>query len=191
MEQKISKPSKTSKPKISFEIIAQLLHKENHARAIAKRLRTNHMTVIRKLKELTESNVVDSRIEGRNKIYYLKKTLEARGHIIMAELYTLEKTLEKYPELRKIANAVQKYPKIQIAMIFGSYAKGTAKKESDIDIYIETTDREIKKKLEQLSSRLAVKIGDYDPDSPLIKEIDKEHVIIKGAERYYEKKKPF
>ncbi|MHA2343025.1 MAG: nucleotidyltransferase domain-containing protein [Candidatus Hodarchaeales archaeon] len=190
MEQKISKPSKTSKPKISFEIISQLLHKENHARAIAKKLRTNHMTVIRKLKELTDTNVVDSRTEGRNKIYYLKKTLEARGQIIMAELYRLEKTLEKYPELRKIADTIQKDAKIQLAIIFGSHAKGTAKKGSDIDLYIETKNRKIKKELEHLSTRLAVKIGDYDPDSPLIKEIEKNHVIIKGAEKFYEKKKP-
>ncbi|KUG19905.1 hypothetical protein ASZ90_010364 [hydrocarbon metagenome] len=44
-------------------------------------------------------------------------------------------------------------------MFFGSYAKGTADRKSDIDLYIETDDREVKRDLEQAHSRLSVKRG--------------------------------
>jgi hypothetical protein len=40
---------------------------------------------------------------------------------------------------------------------------------------------------ELLNSRMSVKIGEYDRSNPLIKEIEKKHVIIKGVEPFYEK----
>ena len=82
---------------------------------------------------------------------------------------------------------IQKNKKIGLAILFGSYAKGRATNDSDIDIYIATEDRELKKKIELVDSKLNVKIGKYNQKSPLIKEIEKDHVILKGVEIYYEK----
>jgi hypothetical protein len=45
----------------------------------------------------------------------------------------------------------------------------------------------LKQELEQLNSMLSVKIGEFDRSNPLIKEIEKNHIIIRGAENYYEK----
>lgn len=171
---------------LSSEIIDVLLVEESHARALAKKLNTNHMTVINRLRELVDENVLDSRTEGRNKIYFLKRSIEARNRVIVAELYKLNKTLEKYPELRGIITNIRENPEIKLAVLFGSYAKDTAEKNSDIDIFIETKDRNLKHELELMNSKLSVKIGDYDRSNLLIKEIEKNHVIIKGAESYYE-----
>jgi predicted nucleotidyltransferase len=82
---------------------------------------------------------------------------------------------------------IQQNKKIGLAVLFGSYARGKANKNSDIDIFIETKDRKLKQELELLNSRLSVKIGEYDRSSPLIKEIEKNHVILKGVEPFYEK----
>ena len=172
---------------LSLVIIDNLTGKEFHARALAKKMESNHMTVARKLKELLNENVLDFRMEGRNKVYFLKKTLEARNYTIMAEIHKLNKVLKKYPELRKILKNIQQNKGLELAVLFGSYAKGTARENSDIDVFIETTDKNLKKSLEQLNSRLSIKIGEFDMSSPLIKEIEKNHVIIKGAESYYEK----
>ncbi len=76
-------------------------------------------------------------------------------------------------------------------MIFGSYAKGTAAKNSDVDIFIETNDKKIKEELSIIDSKLSIKIGDYNKNNPLIKEIERNHTIIKGVEEYYEKNKFF
>jgi predicted nucleotidyltransferase len=89
--------------------------------------------------------------------------------------------------LRGIIEAIRKNIKIKLAILFGSYAKGIAKQDSDIDIFIETKERSIKKELENLNSKLSVKIGDFDQSNPLIREIKKNHVIIKGIEQYYER----
>ncbi|HLB69413.1 MAG TPA: nucleotidyltransferase domain-containing protein [Candidatus Methanoperedens sp.] len=172
---------------ITSEILNVLFGEEIHARALAKRLDINHMTVMRNLKELVRENVLEFRKEGRNKVYFLKKNMEARNYELISELYKLNKTLEKYPELRKTIKNIQQNKEIGLAILFGSYAKGTANKNSDIDVFIETKDRNLKKELELLNSRLSVKIGEYDRSSPLIKEIEKNHIIIKGAEIFYEK----
>ncbi len=177
--------------KLSIEIVAALLEAESHARALAKKLNTNHMTVINRLRELVDENVLDFRMEGKNKVYFLKKSVEARNHVIIAELYKLNKTLDRHPELRNIIMRIQENPRIRLAVLFGSHAKGTAKKGSDIDIYIETKDRNLKEELERLNSRLSVKIGGYDRSNLLIKEIEKNHVIIKGVELYHEKNRLF
>jgi len=174
---------------ITNEIVLLLSGNNLHTRALAKELNTNHVTVINKLESLMEENVVDFKQEGKNKVYFLKKSVEARNYVIMAELYKLNKVIRIYPALRKIIEAIKRHSKIKLAILFGSYAKGIAKRDSDIDIFIETRDRNLKKELQLLNSKLSVKIGNYNRTNLLIREIEKNHVIIKGVEMYYEKAK--
>ena len=174
-----------------LEILKELLNSPNHIRGIAKKLNTNHMTIVRRIKELTKENVVDYRQEGKNKVYFLKKTIEARNYVFSTENYKLNKLLEKYPQLRIIIDKIKSDNLIKLALLFGSYAKGIAKTDSDIDIYIETRDKKIKEDLKLANSKLSIKIGEYDSSNLLIKEIWKNHVILKGIEEYYEKNKFF
>lgn len=169
-----------------FEIINSLVGKSWHIRSLAKELGINHMTILRRLNELSKENVLDSNEDGKNKIYFLKNTSEAKAYVFMAENYKLNHLLRKFPRLRKIVEKIQNEKSIKLAMIFGSYAKDLVKKESDIDIYIETINKRIKNELELLDLKLSIKIGKYNKDSLLIKEIEKNHVIIKGVEKFYE-----
>jgi len=172
---------------VSIQIVALLLRSDSHPRKLAQDLGLSHTTVLRKLKGLLDGNIVDFRMEGKNKTYFLKKTLEARVHVYVAEWYALENLIQEAPHLRSIIKAVQEREDFPLAVIFGSYAKGTADKKSDIDLYIETEDRETKRELERCHSKLSVKIGLWDPENLLIQEIVKNHVIVKGVERFYEK----
>ncbi len=172
-------------------IVGALLSGETHLRAIAKKLNTNHMLVSRRIRELISENVLDFYIKGKNKVYFLKKTIEAKNYVFISEFYKLNRFLKLYPVLRPIVERIQKHERIKLAIIFGSYARGMASPDSDIDIFIETKDRNLKKELEQLNSRLSVKIGSYTRSSPLIKEIEKNHIIIKGVELFYERSKFF
>lgn len=176
---------------LTNEVILLLLKEKLHVRAIAKKLKVNHVTVMNRLEELMRENVLDFKQEGKNKVYFLKKTVEARSYVIMAECYKLNMTLKMYPELRNIVKAIQKHSKIKLSLLFGSYAKREVREDSDIDIFIETKDRKLKKELELLNSRLSVKIGNYDRSNKVIREIEKDHVIIKGVELFYEKNKFF
>ena len=52
-----------------WEILLELLKNENHVRGLAKSLNTNHMAMVRKIKELSNANVVDYTLKGKNKVY--------------------------------------------------------------------------------------------------------------------------
>lgn len=174
-----------------LEIVNELLRGNNHIRGLAKKINVNHMSILRKIKKLEYENVVDFKVEGKNKTYFLKKTVEAKNYVFILENYKLNRILNKYPVLRSITERVRRDNRIKLAVLFGSYAKGIAKLDSDIDIYIDTRDNNLKRELSLLDTRLSIKIGKYDKSSLLIKEIEKNHVIIKGIELYYEKNKIF
>ena len=169
------------------EIVALLIKEDLHTRAIADQLRSNHATVLRKLRDLTEDNIVDFRMEGKNKVFHLKRTIEGRNAAMIAEIYKQSSIVSKYPVLRGIFQAIQEMPEIPLAILYGSYGKGLATKGSDIDIFIETSDSLKKKQLKQRHSLLSVKIGVFDTKDLLIREMMKDHIIIKGVEVYYEK----
>ena len=173
------------------EIVNELLNGENHIRGIAKNLNTNHMNIARKVRELSKENVVDYKKNGKNKTYFLKKTIEAKSNVFSAENYKLNKLLRKYSNFRRIVEKIQKDKRIKLAILFGSYAKGIAKNDSDIDIYIETTNKKIKEEIALIDSKISVKIGEYNKSNLLIREIERNHVILKGVEIYYEHNKFF
>lgn len=172
-------------------IVESLLKSANHIRGLAKLLNTSQTTIARKAIELQKNNVVDFRTEGKNKVVFLKNSLEAQQYAYQAEISKFLETLKKYPNLRRIFTLIKKNEKISLAILFGSYAKGTAKKESDIDIYIDTQNKKLKDEIELISSKINVKIGKYNKESLLIKEIEKNHTIIKGLEVFYEKNNLF
>mgnify|MGYP006293556813 CR=1 FL=1 len=167
-------------------IINILLQEELHVRSIAKKLRAPHATISRKLQELKDEHVVDAKEEGKNKIYFLKTNLLAKNAILQAELQKLSNIMQEHPELEIIFEEILEKTKEKLIILFGSYAKGLAKKESDIDIYIETKQRTVKKTIEEIHSKINVKIGSFDTNTPLIKEIIKNHIIIRGQEQFYD-----
>ncbi|MDD5143324.1 nucleotidyltransferase domain-containing protein [Methanoregula sp.] len=172
---------------LTNEIIVLLLKEDLHARAIAEKLAANHVTVLRKLRDLETENVVDFRIEGKNKTYTIKRSIEGRNAAMIAELYRQSMAVSRYLVLREIFDAIHEMPDISLALLFGSYAKGLAAKESDIDIFLETADPVRKKQLEHKHSLLSVKIGRFDTDDLLVREIIKDHIIIRGIELYFER----
>ncbi len=175
------------KRNIELDIVELLIRRENHVRGIAKILNESHSTVSRKLKILKKWNVIDSRKEGKNKIFYLKKNFISRCYIMQAEMHKLEKLFRRYPELSVMFEDILRKTDERMIVLFGSYAKGLASKGSDIDIYVETKNRDVKKAIEDVHSGINVKIGAFDASAPLIKEIIKDHVIIRGVEEFYEK----
>ncbi|MBS3145687.1 nucleotidyltransferase domain-containing protein [Candidatus Woesearchaeota archaeon] len=170
---------------VELDILELLLKSDNHVRGIAKKLDESHSTIL--LNNLQKENVIDSRKEGKNKIFYLKKNLISRSYILTTELHKLAKLLRKHPELSVIFEEILQKSDEKLIILFGSYAKGLEKKDSDIDIYIETKSRNVKKVIEDIYSKINVKIGTFDTKSPLIKEIIKEHIILRGIEVFYDK----
>ena len=175
----------------TYEILLFLLKKDRHGRELAKELKTSLTRVQAILTELRNINVLDYRIEGKNHIYFIKKNLVSKSFILNAENYKLAKILSKHPELEPLFQDIIKKSQCHLILLFGSYAKNTERKESDIDIYIETTNPKIKEEAQKIYDLISVKIGKFNVNDLLIKEIMKNHAIIKGGENYYEKVKFF
>jgi predicted nucleotidyltransferase len=176
---------------IKTEIIGALTRQPWHVRGIASLLNQSHSTIARALIELEQENAVNSQIVGKNKIYSLKKNLIGKSYVFRTEYYKQEKLLHKFPLLEPIIEDLLNKCKENIIVIFGSYAKFTPKTDSDIDVYIETKSLKFKKELEKINSKLSIKIGELNQESLLIKEIIKNHIILRGVEEFYEKTRFF
>ncbi len=172
---------------LELEIILLLLKGENHLRNIARALEAPHSTILRKLNRLIKENVLDYKMEGKNKVFFIKNNLQAKNYVFNAERYKLIRLLKKYPDLNIIIEDILKRTKETTIILFGSYAKFIAKKDSDIDIYIETKNKKSKEQVEDINSKIKVKIGPFDIDSLLIKEIIKNHIILRGIDEFYDK----
>ena len=176
---------------ILYNIILNLIKKDSHLRQIAKDIDVNHMTVKRALDTLVKENVLDVREEGRNNVFSFKKNLRARKYIYNAENYKMIMLFRCYPELEPIISEVLNESKSSLVILFGSFANFSSGKNSDIDIYIDTNNIQEKKEIELINSKINVKIGKFDINSLLIKEIIRNHVITKGVEEFYEKTRFF
>jgi predicted nucleotidyltransferase len=177
--------------RLEFEIILVLLREKNHLRDIARILKASHSTIMRKINVLVKENILDYKTEGKNKIFSIKNNLQAKNYVFNAERYKFIKLLKEYPKLNIILEDVLKVSEERLIILFGSYAKFIAKEDSDIDIYIETNDKKSKEKIGSINSKINIKIGTFDRNDLLIKEIIKNHVILKGVEEFYEKIKFF
>lgn len=175
--------------KVSYEaeVLLCLLKRETHGRELAKGLETSLTRIQSILNELRRQNVLDYAVEGKNHIYFIKKTLLAKTLVLNAENYKLAKLLCEFPSLEPVfKEVIQKYPG-QMIILFGSYAKFVPKEESDIDLYMESADKKAKETISRIDERLRVKIGRFNKEDPLIQEITKNHIIIQGGETFYEK----
>ena len=176
---------------LDLEIILLLIKQDYHIRGLAKALNESHSTVLRKLDRMFKEGAIDYKREGKNKIFFLKQNMISRNYVLQAEAHKLNLLIRKYPELIVILEEISKKTNERLIVLFGSYAKFRAKKDSDIDVYIETDDMHTKKIVESVHSKINVKIGQFDLKSSLIKELIKDHVIIRGIEEFHEKEQFF
>lgn len=176
-----------NKNNLELEIILVLLGNKTHLREIARILKESHSTILRRINELIKENILDYKKEGKNKVFFIKDNLKAENYVYSAEIHKLNKILKKHPDLSVIFEDIKKNFSKGMIILFGSYAKGNSKEDSDIDIYLETNDNKLKNKLKELNSKLSVKIGKFDTKSLLINEIIKNHIIIRGLEDFYER----
>ena len=170
-----------------YEVLLLLLKKEMHGRELAKELKTSLTRVQAILNELRELNVLDYKAEGRNHVYFIKRGMVAKSYVLNAENYKLAKLLRKYTFLEPLFKDVADKCHDKMIVLFGSYAKLNPKDDSDIDIYIDTTDKTIKMAVNNINEKISAKIGGFNKEDLLIQEIIKNHIIIRGGETFYEK----
>lgn len=160
-----------------------------YGRGVAKKLNMNQKTVSNILKRLEKENILKFSTEGKNKYYFLNKNNENIKEIIkIVEINRKIDFLNKYDKLKELFYKLESKSK-GILIIFGSYANFSANESSDLDVLVIEKIYEI----EDLEKLYNVKINmieidkkKFDKNDVLIKEIIKNHIILKGNEEFIE-----
>lgn len=167
--------------------------KSLHLREIAREIRIDVKAVQLQLKKLEKINILSSVLKGRNKEYRLNlDNLITKYYMSMAETFASISYLGQNFLIKKVADEIGNQIE-GIIMLFGSFAKSQATKESDVDIFVisekkpnsnamleagELVGRVISVKS---SSKERFMRGLEDKD-PLISEVVSSHVILKGVD---------
>jgi len=156
--------------------------------SISKKKRLNQKTTSNFLKKLEEKTILKSKLQGKNKLYFLN--LENK-EIVKNFIISVEhlRTIRFYEKHILVSEVVEKIlPFIQnIGVIFGSYAKWLEKKGSDLDIFIvgKCNEKEIEKISKQYKLEISLKIYPKFELDLLTREVIKDHIAIKGVELFF------
>ena len=174
------------------EVLRQFLTdygKELYGRGLIGKVPLSQKGIALALQELEKKGILKSKKEGNIKFYRLDLTSpEAKDTIILTEIAN---KIEFFKKHKKIAYILKKDERV--VGIFGSYAKGTEKTDSDIDIFIiggkKKQDYDIQGKIYDLNiSTVYFSEKEFwkliKEKNNLCKEIINSHIIIFGIERF-------
>ena len=166
-----------------------------HVREIARLLNANHRTISLALQELEKKQVMISNSIGKNKEYKLNiNNISTREFIRLSEIIKHLQLIEKHLFIKKFMKNfdLSNTP----ILLFGSYAKGIEKRDSDIDLIIFTdvklktgTEKRIKEFFDTYNKKVQMQKANRDDfekglreKDPLVLEIIQNHVIINNCE---------
>src|SRR3989344_2533134 len=160
-----------------------------YGRSVARKLKMNQKTVSNILNRLEKENILKFTKEGKNKYYFLNKFNPQIKEIVkMIEINRKIKFIEKYKKFKELFEKIENRSS-GIAIIFGSYAKLESNEKSDLDIFVIGKIAET----EDLEKIYRLKINAIKSDKKkvnikqeFIKEIIKNHIILKGVEEFIE-----
>jgi predicted nucleotidyltransferase/predicted transcriptional regulator len=168
-----------------------------HARAIAKNLNLSHVALLPHLKQLQELKILNAQTEGRNKQYTLNKgnSLTQNYLIITEEIATIN-YLEKTYFIKKLSEYLNLANIFSPLILFGSYVKGYATEESDIDLFcigkLTDTQHDYLRKFEATYGK-KINIKTTNPENfqsslqngdILIKEVIANHIILSNPDPF-------
>ena len=163
-------------------------------RYIARKRSLNQKSVSNTLNKLEDEGFLKNKTVGKNKEFYINlDNLESvKNFIVAAEHLRTANFLKKHPAVKEIILKT-KQAFNGIVIILGSYAKGTQKKDSDLDVFVVGSFN--KSMVEKVSDmyNLQVSVKNYPASALkralrkkdiLLTEIIKRHIIISGAEEF-------
>ncbi len=168
-------------------------NKEYYIREVEHLLSISSRTALITLAKLETIGILNSKMRGKIKLYAYNSSIIAREYSILAEQYKKIHFLECNTVIKEIIEKLE--PCVNgMVVIFGSYAKGLQKKDSDLDICIAGSCDKVL--IEQIGKRYGIEINikQYpldiftkylrETDDILIKEVIEHHVLINNAEAF-------
>lgn len=175
-----------------FEILRQFLGDykgEIHGRSLIGKLKMSQKAIALALDGLEKEGVLKSRKQGNMKLFSMNTdNNRAKDMIIMAEIQKKAEFLRMNPKLSEILGQDER-----VVGIFGSYAKGSQRKDSDVDIFIigEKRKDDYDRKGRLFDMDISIKYFSEAQFKSLLKlrnnlmnEIVNNHIIIFGVEMF-------
>ena len=165
--------------------------REYYIREVQRLLKISPRTSQLILEDLENKGILESKIRGKIKSYKLRANELSKRYLAFAEQYKSISFMEKNLLIKEIIGKIS--PLIEgISIIFGSYAKGTSNKESDLDIFIAGKyEREnIGKIAADFGVEISIKCYPLETFEKnikhdiLIKEVLKNHIVFMNAELF-------
>ena len=140
------------------------------------------------LADLEKDNILKSKVEGKNKYFFLNlENIKTKSYLLQAEIYQTDIFLERYPQFKIFLKSIKTTASI---IVFGSFARSTADKNSDLDILI-ISNKELKLpfhllpfKPHQISLTEKTFLKALKKQEDLIKEIEENHTILNNHSFY-------
>ncbi|MFT4310456.1 MAG: nucleotidyltransferase domain-containing protein [Candidatus Woesearchaeota archaeon] len=110
-----------------------LYGKRLHVRQIANLVGVSPASCMRYLQELEKDNILESQKEGLQKVYAISLHRKAYHFVCLVEKFA-SYTLLSHKDIASLVYSLQGL--YEILIIYGSFAKGTFHKNSDIDVVI-------------------------------------------------------
>ncbi len=188
--------------KLELEIVGLLARnaeKKLTINEIAKALKEHYSFVHRIVNRLVKDGVVAKEKAGKSHLCSLN--LSSEKAIILINLSEIEKKNEFYDSNKELKVILDDFVKSAEAgvkpisiVLFGSYAKGTATKESDVDVLligrakngVDKVTKEAYAKYGKEINVIAITPEDFkrQKKGDLVREIVKEHYVLYGADKF-------
>jgi len=181
-----------------YEIMKHFLidySKEIYGRELVNKVNISQKNIALTLEELEKIGVLSSKIRGNTRFFSLNKSNPlCEKYVLLIEIEHSIRFLEKHLKISHIFERINKeFNNCHIICIFGSYAKGIQKKDSDLDLFVvgDINENNIKKIREDYNLEINIKKGSKSDfvkllknKNPLMNEILENHVLILGYEEF-------
>jgi predicted nucleotidyltransferase len=147
-------------------------------------LKTCQNTLIK----LEKDKILKSKTEGKNKYFSLNlENIKTKSYLLQTEIYQTDLFIEKYSKIKMFLKSLKTTAPI---IVFGSFAKFTATKNSDLDLII-ISEKELKLpfhllpfKPHQINLKEKTFLKALKEQENLIKEIEENHIILNNHSFY-------
>ncbi len=137
---------------------------------------------------LEKLNILKSKLEGKNKYFYLNlENIKTKLYLQQAEIYQTNLFIERYPPFKMFLKSLKITTPI---LVFGSFAKFIPDKNSDLDLLV-ISGRELNLpfhllpfKPHQINMSEKTFLKAIDQQEDLIKEIEETHIILNNHSFY-------
>ncbi|MCJ7816992.1 MAG: nucleotidyltransferase domain-containing protein [Candidatus Aenigmarchaeota archaeon] len=181
------------------DFLARNIDKKFTINELSKAIKEYYSFVHRTVSKLVKDGVISKAKAG--KAYLCTLNLENEKTFALIQLGEIEKRNEFYERNKEVkliledfVKSVETHPSVLSIILFGSYSKGNAAKESDIDVLIlskssiniEKTTKEMYAKYGKEINPILMTTSDFkkQKDKAIIKEIINSHHVLHGVENF-------